>query len=75
MAGIRADLGYRFLLRLRLVMVVLAFESKCRAASNSGLPREDESDCGEVEVSKSSAIHNALSKFSKSSFSACTQGG
>lgn len=63
-----ADLGYRFLLRLRLAMVVLAFESKCWVASNSGLPRVDESDCGEFEVSESSAVHNALSKYSKSSF-------
>ena len=64
-----ADLGYRFLLRLRLAMVVLAFESKCWVASNSGLPREDESDCGEVEVSESSAVHNALSKYSEILFS------
>lgn len=65
-----ADLGYRFLLRLRLAIVVLAFESKCWVASNSGLPREDESDCREVEVevSESSTVHNALSQYSKSSF-------
>lgn len=69
-----ADLGYRFLLLLRLLIVVLAFERKCWVASNSGLPREDECDCGEVDVSESSAVHNALSQFSNS-FSQCLQAG
>lgn len=51
-------------------MVVLAFERKCCVASNSGLPRgdeEDESDCEESDVSESSAVHNAISQYSKSS--------
>ena len=51
-------------------MVVLAFERKCLVASNSGLPRkdeEDESDCEESDVSEFSAVHNALSQYSKSS--------
>lgn len=64
-AGSMADLGYRFLLLLRLTMVVFAFERECWVASNSGLPREDESDCGEVDVSESSAVHNPLSQYSK----------
>lgn len=45
-------------------MVVFAFERECWVASNSGLPREDESDCGEVDVSESSAVHNPLSQYS-----------
>lgn len=49
-------------------MVVLAFERKCWVASNSGLPREDESDCGERDVSESSAVHSALSQYSESSY-------
>lgn len=49
-------------------MVVLAFERKCWVASNSGLPRGDESDCEESDVSESSAVHNTLSQYSKSSY-------
>ena len=55
-------------------MVVLAFERKCWVASNSGLPREDKSDCGESDASESSAVHNALSQHSNPS-SQCLHSG
>lgn len=58
-------------------MVGLAFERKCLVASNSGLPRkdeEDESDCEVSDVSESSAVHNALSQYSISSYE-CLQSG